>query len=210
MKIESKTRLFIASGIFILGLLFLFNYSSKTVLEPFVLSSCPDILIKQDKEYYLYNSKVPKIPGMNPIRFEHLEDYVHFIEWHKSKGNTCPVLYVQKTIDTQGNEVYKSHTSFDNIEAGLQTVVPKFKETQQKLVDANRDNTPNYNKNSYPGFDAMNQYIGVETPLDKMYHEKDKISDNPMDKNWGGVEYSQKQVDSGKYDMDEILVPKKS
>ena len=48
----------------------------------------------------------------------------------------------------------------------------------------------------------MNQYIGVETPLDKMYHEKDKISDNPMDKNWGGVEYSQKQVDSGKYDMD--------
>ena len=64
------------------------------------------------------------------------------------------------------------------------------------------DNTPNYNKNSYPGFDTMNQYIGVETPLDNMFHEKDKISDNPMDKNWGGVGYSQEMVDSGKYDMD--------
>ena len=48
----------------------------------------------------------------------------------------------------------------------------------------------------------MNQYIGVETPLDNMFHEKDKISDNPMDKNWGGVGYSQEMVDSGKYDMD--------
>jgi len=70
-----------------------------------------------------------------------------------------------------------------------------------KLYDASRDDPP-YNENSYPGYDPMNMYEGEYTPLDKMFHmeESKAVSSNPMDVNWGGVEYSQKVVDSGYYD----------
>ena len=47
----------------------------------------------------------------------------------------------------------------------------------------------------------MNMYEGEYTPLDKMFHMKEKQakSDNPMDVNWGGVNYSNQVVDSGYY-----------
>ena len=53
-----------------------------------------------------------------------------------------------------------------------------------------------------PGFDPDNLYIGVDVPLDKIYHEGElnKVSDNAMDTNWGGVNYSRRVVSSGYYD----------
>ena len=52
-----------------------------------------------------------------------------------------------------------------------------------------------------PGFDPMNQYIGDYTPLDQIFHQEESLgkSDNPMDTNWGGVGYSQKEVKMGVY-----------
>ena len=69
------------------------------------------------------------------------------------------------------------------------------------LIDASRDDPP-YNKKQYPGFDPDNQYIGIDVPLDKMYNtgQYKPASDNAMDSNWGGAEYSQRVVDSGHYD----------
>ena len=69
-----------------------------------------------------------------------------------------------------------------------------------KLIDAGR-NDPPYNKNSYPAYDPMNLYEGEYTPLDKMFHEKEKSekSDNPMDVNWGGMDYTNSVIDSGYY-----------
>ena len=75
-----------------------------------------------------------------------------------------------------------------------------------KLFDAGR-NDPPYNQNSYPAYDPQDQYIGLKTPLDKMFHDnKDAKSPNPMDTNWGGVAFSRKQVDDGyftSHDTDE-------
>ena len=72
---------------------------------------------------------------------------------------------------------------------------------KQLLVDASR-NDPPYNQNGYPGFDQDNQYQGIDTPLDKLYNVESntKYSDNAMDANWGGVEYSKRVVSSGYYD----------
>ena len=78
-----------------------------------------------------------------------------------------------------------------------------------KLVDAGR-NDPPYNKNSFPAYDPMNLYQGEYTPLDKMFHEQEQtqqLSDNPMDSNWGGIEYTEKQVESGKYSGNEVGLP---
>ena len=42
------------------------------------------------------------------------------------------------------------------------------------LVDASRDDAP-YNSGSFPGFDPDNQYIGENTPLDKLYYANDQV-----------------------------------
>ena len=48
-----------------------------------------------------------------------------------------------------------------------------------------------FNENSFPAYDPDNQYIGLDTPLDKMFDDsKGKRSPNAMDTSWGGVEYS--------------------
>ena len=71
-----------------------------------------------------------------------------------------------------------------------------FEESQ--LVDAGRKKNDIYNKNSYPGFDAHNQYIGKETPLDKIFNDKsNKYSPNPMDSTWGGVDYTEQVMETG-------------
>ena len=64
-----------------------------------------------------------------------------------------------------------------------------------------------HNKGSMPSFDPMNQYIGDYTPLDGIFHEKTNngLSDNPIDTNWGGVQYSRDIVDNtDKYAGDTI------
>lgn len=72
-------------------------------------------------------------------------------------------------------------------------------------VDASRDDAP-FNQNMYPGFDPHNFYAGVYTTLDAVHDSTGQsqpgtpFSDNAMDPNWGGVQYTRAQVNSGKYD----------
>jgi hypothetical protein len=80
---------------------------------------CPDILVQKDKKYFLYNSKVAKVPGVNPVEFDNLEDYVEFMDWQRSQGIRCPVLYLQTTYDAQGNSVYKVRPSPTDLHGGL-------------------------------------------------------------------------------------------
>ena len=77
-----------------------------------------------------------------------------------------------------------------------------------KQMDASRENPP-YNQGNYTGFDPTSLYVGVYTDVDQIHDstEKNPISDNPMDSNWGGVLYTEKQVRSGKYDENNIYKP---
>jgi hypothetical protein len=60
-------------------------------------------------------------------------------------------------------------------------------------IDANHQ-AP-YNQGYY-GYDPHGQYIGQYTKLDKIHDStrQRKISDNPMDPNWGGGPYTSAQV----------------
>lgn len=80
---------------------------------------CPDILVQEGSTFYLYNSKVVKVPGVNPVVFNNLEEYVEFIEWQRSQNINCPVLFLQQTLDAQGNSVYKIRPSPTNLQGGL-------------------------------------------------------------------------------------------
>jgi hypothetical protein len=191
--------------IVLIGMIFM-GCKCKSIKEGFGTNSCPNILIQKGSAFYLYNSKRAKVPGVNPIHFNTLEDYVEFIKWQRSQGIRCPVLYLQQTYDTQGNEKYMVRTDSE-----LNTVPPEFRGAptlppETLLLDATRTDPP-YNQDHYPSFDPMNQYIGLNTPLDKMFNESyNGVSPNPMDTNWGGDNYTQDLIDKGFYKNREVNI----
>ena len=164
---------------------------------------CPNILIQHGNEIFLYNSKVEKIPGVNPIRFKNLEDYSEFMDWLQGRGIRCPVLFLQFSYDSQGNAVYKMRPSPTDLQGGLSPNVPYSPAPAAlvQLMDASRDNPP-FNNQMYDGYDPLNFNIGDYTSQDAAFRAKEltmTYSDNPMDSNWGGIRYSESVVDSGAY-----------
>lgn len=196
---------------FLLGLYYCMNYGHQDIIEGFNTALCPNILIQKGSSIYLYNSNKAKVPGVNPLRFNNLEDYTEFIQWQRSQGIRCPVLFLQQSYDTQGQEVYKIRPDVIETDGGLPPTIPigRTLPQQSKLLDAGRDMGP-YNRGDFPSFDHDNQYIGLDVPLDKLFHEEEQTeiqSDNPMDINWGGPAYSQQVVESGKYVGSEVHMP---
>jgi hypothetical protein len=200
-------KLIIILIIFALGLYFVMSYPTYEAFEnPSQRYRCPNVLFQRGSDYFLYNSKVAKVPGVNPLQFKNLEEYVEFTQWQRRQGIKCPVLYVQEAYDTQGNTVYKARPSPTDMHGGLPDLVLNQDNSApmpapndvSKLLDAGQDDRP-YNINSYPGFDQKNQYIGLDTPLDKMFNDKSKVSPNPMDTNWGGDEFTESLIDAGYY-----------
>lgn len=188
-------------------------------------SECPDMLIQQNGVLMLLNSKKPKEVGINPILFSNLDDYIKYLEVQKQSGIECPVLFLQKENNAQGEDVYRMRPSPFDLQGGLPTMNTLYKDdivvndppsppempTQQIVVnqvDASRQNG-DFNSNQYPGFDPQNQYIGVYTDVDAVHDSTntEEVSDNPMDENWGGVIYTQQMIDSGKYNDYNITKP---
>lgn len=198
--------------VFLLGLYYCSKVKSKTIYEGYENknSNCPDILIQKGTKIYLYDSKKAKIPGVNPIIFNNLEEYTEYLDWQKNYNINCPILFLQHSYDAQGNGNYQVRPSPYDLQGGLPSTVPAGEQAVKmtKLTDAGR-NDPPYNKNSYPAYDPMNLNQGEYTPLDKMYHIQEqtkKYSDNPMDSNWGGEEYTDQVVASGKYSGNEVYL----
>ena len=199
--------------IFLLGLYVCSTKNSYKFTEGMTSGSqkrCPNILMQKGKELYLFNDKLAKVPGVNPIKFNNLEEYTEFVKWQRNQGIRCPVLFLQHSYDTQGESTYKVRPSPFDLAGGLPEEIPKglSRPPDNMLIDAGR-NDPPYNTGDYPAFDAWNQYIGEEVPLDKMFHSQHKagkLSDNAMDTNWGGPLYSEQQVATGKYSDDEVNI----
>ena len=210
---STLTYLFIV--LFLAGLYFYAKYTGTKYSESFTNNSdekrCPNILIQKGSRFYLYNSKVAKVPGVNPIEFENLEDYTEFLDWQHSQGIRCPVLFLQQTYDAQGNPVYKVRPSVSEQQGGIP---PSYNGPPNPtlLVDATR-NDPPYNTNSLPSYDQTDYYVGTTTPLDKMDNNNNTQEENmlyagpsanPMDSNWGGADYTQSLVDKGYYADNEV------
>ena len=205
-----------------MGLFFYIKSSDK--IEGFTnnaIKRCPNLLIQKDSKFYLYNSNVAKVPGVNPVEFDNLEDYTEFLDWQRSQGIRCPVLYLQQTYDAQGNPVYKVRPSVSEPQGGLPPSIASSSgnlitdDPSQKLlnpnptllVDATR-NDPPYNADSYPAYDQTSYYIGTTTPLDVMNTKQEEMvkSPDPMDPNWGGADYTQGLVDAGYYVDNEVQI----
>ena len=149
----------------------------------------------------LLNNRKARIPGINPIFFDNLEDYVEFVKWQRSQGIKCPVLYFNEMQHAQGNTKFRMLNDPLDPQAGL----PSYKQltaTEVPLYDSNMDHPP-YNQNNYHGFDPTNQNTGRYTSLDKVFYTNKKgNSADAMKMNWAGAESARRMVRSGKYDKD--------
>ena len=62
-------------------------------------NKCPTNLIKDGNKLLLYNPKLAKVPGVNPIHFKSLDDYSTYIEWQRVNKVRCPVLQLDKSLE---------------------------------------------------------------------------------------------------------------
>jgi hypothetical protein len=170
------------------------------------------MLIRSGDALLLFNSKKPEVPGENPIPFYTIDEYINYLAIQKKKNGgkmACPVLYLQEETNTQGQNVFRVRPGPFDQGAGLPQTSVLFKQPIKTIpvMDASRENGQ-YNENEYAGFDPYGQHIGQYTDLDKIHDSTmlgNKISDNPMDVNWGGVLYTHDAVVSGKYKENEII-----
>ena len=225
--------IFLSTIIFLAGLIIYSRCAHPKYKDGFsnMNKRCPNTLIQKDSKFFLFNSNLAKIPGVNPIEFNNLEEYTEFLAWQKSQGIRCPVLYLQQTFDAQGNPVFKVRPSVTDLQGGLPPTIsingltnkqndeiiqqydPAFLDDyvhkdSTLLVDATHNDAP-YNKNSYPSFDESAYYSGTNTPLDEMDKKKEQpgtVSPDPMDMNWGGAEYTEYLVDKGYYKDNEVSI----
>jgi hypothetical protein len=199
--------------IFLGGIYFYAKYTNPAILETLVNNNtkrCPNLLIQLGSKFYLYNSNLQKVPGVNPIEFNNLEDYTDFLKWQNSVGIKCPVLYVQNTYDAQGNRVYKVRPSVLDLKGGL----PPSTNTSSTNTLAST-NTNLINSNVSPQkvisqtegtIDFLKQNIPYPNSLSPIQiPEFKKLDDDPMNTNWGGEQYTEKSIAEGKYTGSEVL-----
>lgn len=191
-------------AVFLAGLYFYVTNAGREGMMSGMEKRCPNLLVQNGSKFYLHNTNLAQVPGVNPIEFNSLEEYTEFLEWQRGAGIRCPVLYLQNGYNAQGERVYTVRPSVSEPEGGLPPSLPmKF----TPLVDASRSDAP-YNMGSYPGFDQSSYYVGSLTPLDMIKNSEHNMlySDNAMDPNWGGAEYTQSLVDHGYYKGNEVSI----
>jgi len=203
--------------VFLGGLYFYLKYTNPEILENMENDAkprCPNLLIQIGSKYYLYNSNLKKVPGVNPIEFSNLEDYTDFLKWQESVGVKCPVLYVQNTYDAQGNRVYKIRPNVCDLQGGLQpTITPKqgvnvptnTTTINMTMPDILKTKTTPKQSEINPLVDFSKQNIEYPDFLAPLTPKFVKLSDDPMNTNWGGEKYTDKMIDEGKYKASEVL-----
>jgi hypothetical protein len=164
--------------LFISGLYFYVIYKNNTnsLIENFTSKNdkfrCPNLLIQKDSKFYLYNTKLVNVPGVNPVVFNSLEDYKNFLKWQQNSGIRCPILYLQNSFDTQGNEIYKLRPSVTDPKGGLP---PSHITNVTNNNDNNniQDTTQHIPYLSY----KSNTIDKIDTKLDTKYMQSSNLQD---------------------------------
>merc|ERR1711916_178276 len=74
---------------------------------------CPNLLVTRGEHIYLYNSTDRS--NSIPIHFNNLDEYIEYVNYQRSQGINCPILFLQKESDVQGSDDYNKnlYTGFD-------------------------------------------------------------------------------------------------
>ena len=204
---------------------------SSNSSDPFSLQKrCPNILVQKGSKFFLYNSNIAQVPGVNPVEFNDLEEYTEFLEWQRGAGIRCPVLYLQNTYDAQGNVVYKARPSVMEPQGGL----PPSSIVNASTAISEGGNYPPINFDSYHTTNAasvgpsnINPTLNTKTtssslsmasPFSELPQQTAApatgpredpnalFSPNAMEDKWGGADYTQSLVDAGYYKDNEVQI----
>jgi hypothetical protein len=104
-KISSLIGLILIVFIICIGLVYTFAYKENFGNE------CPTTLIKDGNKILLYNPTLAKIPGVNPIQMNELDDYEEYIHWQRTNNVRCPILYLDKNANTSQSKMYEINSS---------------------------------------------------------------------------------------------------
>lgn len=169
--------------------------------EEQIPESCPNLLVQDGTELRLYNTRNKQ---EQPKTFKNLEEYGKY-----AASSKCPILFLQKHVNAQGQTAYRVGANpLNPLEGVPDSLMQEYKGEIMPIIDASRDN--GFNQNMYPGFDPYGLQIGRITTADLKHASTETegpVSDNPMDSNWGGVQYTQAQLDAGKYAGNEVTKP---
>ena len=77
-------------------------------------NKCPTNLIKDGNKLLLYNPKLAKVPGVNPIHFNTLDEYSTYVEWQRVNKVHCPILKLDKTLENNSATDMYSIQSFSS------------------------------------------------------------------------------------------------
>ncbi len=164
---------------------------------------CPNLLIQRGPRLYLYNTRKAEVPGVNPISFRDLNDYAQFLDWQHSNGIRCPVLYLRKGYNAQGQMGYRMHPSPFEPQAGLPPAVVNLHDrAQSKLSTAAADegvSTTTYENKPALWIPEM----AAAAPI-RYRRRHYRPSDLATDPGWIGEAATEKLVESGKYEGDYV------
>ena len=214
MNIKRIALFFFIITIFCLGMNVVIKYSNIDTqpYEAFNLlsnnnyTSCENLLVKKGNKYHLKNTRIPNSPDSNPIIFDHLEEYVLYLEQQRKKGKICPVLFLENVSTTQGKESKKVYSISDDtsMSNGYMPGLPFITDNVEMERNLNADNE--HNPWSFEASDSSRYTNGLYTNTDAIFHSNEKVSPNPMDDNWGGVQFSKDKIDSGEFDDDIVTM----
>ena len=156
-------------------------------------SNCPNMLVRRDGKYYLFTP-----PSSSPTIFPTLQEYANYV---KTDGSGCPVLFLQKENDPQGNDVYRIRQNPFYIEGGLPPLPLVIHDNSVPVIEKDASRANGFNQNMYPGFDPYGLYVGRYTDKDVVHDSTSKSPEgsyNPMDANWRGVIETQRALEEGK------------
>jgi hypothetical protein len=175
---------------FILGLLFTLTYKHSDLVEGFdVNDKCPNLLVKKGKELHLVNTKKAMIPGVNPIKFNNLEEYAEFVKYQKYMNINCPILYYEETYDVQNNKGFRLQNDPLNKKGGLPSNI-------SKKYNVTNTSNPLDKANHFSGVENENQNIGIKTKLDDIVLE---ATINPMNSAWKGDAATKASIKKGDF-----------
>lgn len=104
-----KTIIFLCI-ILIASVIVFFTYKQ---IEPFD-NHCPTTLIKEGDHFLLYNPSLAKVPGVNPIKLNSLDDYEEYIKWQKTNNLNCPVLKLESGFNNYKIDSYSGSSGVLN------------------------------------------------------------------------------------------------
>ena len=73
-------KLFIIACVFLLGSYYITHPCNQEGFKGSFKQHCPNLLIQKNNEIFLYNTKKANVPGVNPLKFNNLDEYTEFVD----------------------------------------------------------------------------------------------------------------------------------